>query len=106
MRIENKQISDENVHVDSNEYIYCLFIRCRIIFTGKGPVRFERCTFDACDWVFDAAAEETIQYLAALYAGLGPGGRDLVEGLFDSIRQGGTGHGTLRPSTPEELVRR
>lgn len=106
MLIEDKQISDENVYVDQNEYVHCLFIRCRIIFTGRGPARFERCTFDQCDWVFDGAAEETIQYLAALYNGLGSGGQDMVEGIFDSIRQGGTGHGILQASTRAELLRR
>lgn len=103
MIVQNKHIFDKNVLVDENHYIDCRFTRCRIIFTGKGPVRFDRCTFEECDWVFDDAAEETIQYLAAIYNGMGASGRDMVEGIFDSIRRGGTGHGILRPSTREEI---
>ena len=106
MRVENKLITDENVFVDQNEYINCVFERCRIIFTGKGPARFSGCRFILCEWVFDGAAEETIQYLAALYNGMGTGGADLVEGVFESIRKGGAVPETLEPISREELLRR
>jgi hypothetical protein len=40
-----------------------------------------------------------------MYNGLGPGGRDIVEGIFESIRQGGVGHGILT-STPSPALHR
>jgi hypothetical protein len=106
MKYDQKLFTDEDIRIDENVYTSCIFRNCRIIFTGKGPAQFSNCKFDQCQWVFDDAAEQTIQYLAALYTGLGPGGEDLVEGIFDSIRQGGVGHGAIVPGTPKELLRR
>jgi|SRR5689334_2185108 hypothetical protein len=106
MRYVNQQFRDENIHIDEDEYQFCRFQNCRIIFSGNGPARFSNCKFDECQWVFDGAAEETIQYLAALYSGLGAGGRALVEGVFQGIREGGVGHGTLIPGPPTEALRR
>jgi hypothetical protein len=105
MKYENSLITDENIRIDEDEFVNCLFKKCRIIFTGKGPALFTNCRFDECQWVFDDAAEETLQYLATLYQ-LGPGGESLVDGIFDSIRQGGVGHGTLIPGPSKELLRR
>ena len=70
MRFDQKLITDENIHIDEDEFTNCTFVNCRIIFTGKGPTRFTNCRFDECQWVFDGPAENTIQYLAALYTGL------------------------------------
>lgn len=106
MRYDQKLITDENIRIDEDEFTNCWFKNCRIIFTGKGPARFSNCKFDECQWVFDDAAEETIQYMAKLYTDLGLGGQALVEGIFDSIRQGGIGYGTLMPGPPKELLRR
>jgi hypothetical protein len=106
MKYDKQFITDENIRIDENEYTNSVFRNCRIIFTGKGPARFSNCQFEECQWVFDDAAEETIQYLAALYTGLDPGGKDLVEGIFDSIRRGGVGHGSLMPGPSKELLRR
>lgn len=106
MRYDHKLFTDEDIRIDEDEFTNCEFVNCRIIFTGKGPASFSNCKFDQCQWVFDGPAEDTIQYLAALYTGLGPGGQDLVEGIFDSIRKGGVGHGALIPGPPKEILRR
>ncbi|HEX5498449.1 MAG TPA: hypothetical protein VFX03_04445 [Thermomicrobiales bacterium] len=106
MRYVKKTFQNQNIHIDEDEYESCRFQDCRIIFTGKGPARFANCKFDECQWVFDDAAEETIQYLAALYTGLGAGGRALVEAIFQGIREGGVGHGTLVPGPSAAALRR
>lgn len=97
--------TDEDIHIDEARYVDCVFRNCRIIFTGKPLPGFENCSFDSCQWVFDGPAENTIQYFAALYTGLGPGGRELMEGIFDSIRRGGVGHGALVSGIPEPMLR-
>lgn len=99
MRHDNRHFTEETVKVDDNEYQNCRFTECRIVYTGTGIPKFANCVFERCQWVFDGAAENTIQYFASLYNGLGPGGRELIEGLFDSIRQGGVGYGALVPTS-------
>jgi hypothetical protein len=98
MRYENLHFTDETVAVDDNQYENCRFTASRIVYAGGGVPVFANCVFDSCQWVFDGPAENTIQYFATLYTGLGPGGQQLIEGVFDSIRQGGVGHGTLLPT--------
>ena len=97
--------TDEDVHIDEAKFINCIFRSSRIIYAGKPLPGFTNCSFDSCQWVFDGPAENTIQYFAALYTGLGPGGKELVEGVFDSIRQGGVGHGALVQGIPEPVLR-
>jgi hypothetical protein len=106
MRFIREVFRDETIEIDEDEYQQCRFVNCRIVFSGKGPARFSDCKFDECQWVFDGAAEETIQYLAALYTGVGEGGRMLVEAIFNSIRQGGVGHGALQREPPAAALRR
>lgn len=96
MRYVNQTFNDEAIDVDGNQFHRCTFNRCKIIFNGKAGTEFVGCLFNQCDWVFDKGAEETLQYLAGLYSGLGPGGQNIVEAVFDSIRQGGVGHGALQ----------
>jgi hypothetical protein len=98
MRYTFKQFDDETIRIDEDEYADCTFTKCRIVFTGAGPARFERCTFDRCEWVFAGAAETTLLYLRSLYSGIEPGGQELVEALFESIRKGGVGQGVLDPA--------
>lgn len=95
MRFQGQQFANKTVEVDNNQFVDCKFTNCVLRFTGAGAVGYQNCVFDRCEWMFDGPAETTIQYLAAMYQGLGPGGRDIVEGIFDSIRQGGIGHGIL-----------
>src|SRR5215218_1853227 len=88
-------ITDENVVVDGKTFNNCRFVECRILYKGGKVPEFTNCAFESCQWVFDGPAENTIQYFALLYTGLGLGGREIIEGIFDSIRQGGVGHGIL-----------
>jgi hypothetical protein len=105
MRFDGKQFTNQTIRVDENEFVNCKFVECRLIFTGAGSASFQSCLFERCEWIFDGAAENTIQYLAAMYNGLGLGGRDIVEGIFESIRQGGVGHGSLVSTASPALHR-
>jgi hypothetical protein len=95
---ESLLITDEDVDVDGKTFKNCRFVGSRIIYEGGEVPKFTNCIFERCQWVFDGPAENTIQYFALLYNGLGPGGHELIEGIFDSIRRGGVGHGTLLPT--------
>lgn len=86
--VRDETFGPGSVQVDDTLFIKCRFTQSKIIFEGTGPVSFDGCTFDRCDWVFDGPAEHALLYLTTLYHGLGDGGRELVEGIFESIRQG------------------
>jgi hypothetical protein len=83
----HRVFENELIDTDGNLYRDCKFVQCRVIFRGLAPVSFKDCDFTDCDWVFDASAQLTLAYLAALHRGLGDSGRKLVEDLFQRIRE-------------------
>ncbi|MFT4039246.1 MAG: hypothetical protein QM692_13755 [Thermomicrobiales bacterium] len=95
MRYDALLFTDESVTVDGNAFHDCQFRESRLIYNGGEPPVFTNCLFERCEWVFDGPAENTIQYFAGLYTGLGDGGRHMIETIFDSIREGGVGQGAL-----------
>src|SRR6266508_1854436 len=66
----------------------CHFIQCQFIYQGDPFVDFTNCTFKQCDWVVDGPAENTLVFLSKVYRGFGDEGRNLVESVFNSIRDG------------------
>ncbi len=105
MRYVGQIFNNEAIDVDSKKFERCTFNQCKIVFNGRAATEFSGCTFNECQWVFNAGAEQTLHYLTALYHGLGQGGSDIVEAIFDSIRQGGMGHGALE-DLPVPAIRR
>jgi hypothetical protein len=45
MRFENKVLKNGKVELDGNEYINCEFRNCKLIYRGKLPPKFEKCSF-------------------------------------------------------------
>ncbi len=100
-RFEGKTFEDQTIAIDGNQYINCTFIKCRIIFTGFEEGVFDECKFISCDWGFSGPAVNTLNYLAAIYNGLGENGHEMVEGIFESIRRGIVKTGELLASPNE-----
>jgi hypothetical protein len=96
--VENKQFDGVLVELDGMIFDRCIFTQCKLVFRADDSVSFNRCTFVRCDWVFDGAAERTLLYLSALYQGLRPEGGDLVEAIFQNIREGKVGEEITLPS--------
>ncbi len=103
--IADQTFEDERLEVDGTTFERCVFKRCRIVFSAIDTVSFKQCHFDSCEWVLDGSARSTMLYLSALYRGLGLGGRDLVETIFSSIRDGDFGDATATDSEKALLVR-
>jgi len=97
-RFENETFRGRTIEIDGNQYINCTFIKCRIVFTGFEEGVFDECKFIRCDWGFSGPAVSTLNYLAAIYNGLGENGQDMVEGIFESIRRGIVTSGELLSS--------
>jgi hypothetical protein len=98
MRYADKTFQQYAVNLDGNEFDHCIFIRCQMIYAGGGTVSFIGCRFNECDWVVDHAAERTLHFLSAIYRELGPQGHELVEGIFDQIRNGTIGQPSIVPA--------
>lgn len=98
MRYVGKTFRRQDIHLDGNQFELCIFIDCRIVYTAADTFSINGCTFTTCDWVFDGPAERTLYYLSALYRGLGPQGQELVETIFQQIRDGKVGEEQFLPS--------
>jgi len=90
---------DERLGVDGTTFERCTFTRCQIVFSAAEAVVLKECTFTDCNWVFAGPAETTLSYLSALYSGLHPAGEDLVETIFQAIREGTIGDDVVAVTT-------
>jgi hypothetical protein len=86
MEFVNQTFTGQTIRLDFNSFTGCQFVRCVMIFGGHGAFSFVGCTFSEVSWQFTEAAAMTLQTLAGLYHGMGEGGRDIVESLFETIR--------------------
>lgn len=84
-KIENRKYDNEVVNLDSNEFINCTFDGCTLVYRGGPLPKFSGNSIDKCIWNFSDAAELTLRFIAGLYQA-GDGGKDVVERMFDQIR--------------------
>ena len=89
-RVVGNTFKGMSILIDGSEYYECTFVRCTIRFGGKlEGLALVGCKFVDCTWELVYEADSTIEFLAQLYSGFGSGdpqGRDIVEGIFSSIR--------------------
>jgi hypothetical protein len=88
MRFEQKRFEGGRVDLDGNTFVGCHFVECKLIFRGQGWPRFDGCLFTQCDWVFDDAAELTLEFLAWMYRGLSDAGPGLIDEMITKIKHG------------------
>ena len=98
MRYVGQKFEQTAINLDGNQFERCIFIECKIIYTAIDTFAIDGCTFVRCDWVIDGPAERTLFYLSELYRGLGPQGEELVEAIFQQIRDGTVGQEQVLPS--------
>jgi hypothetical protein len=75
---------NSRVRVDNEEFHYCTFDDCVIVYAASAGVTFERCSFNKCSFAFEGAASNAVNFMKALYQ-LSP---ELIERTFDAIRLG------------------
>jgi len=85
MVTRGRRFSEQEIHLDGNEFLDCNFERCTLIYSGSEPVTIGGCTFDKCNLSFIGPAKLTLSFLTSLYHG---GFRDLIEATFKNIREG------------------
>ena len=77
--------SSERVVLDGKHFEDCSFDTCTLVYQGGVPPNFVRCDFAAPRFVFEEAAQSTIQFMSAIYNGID---ERIIERTFDEIRKG------------------
>lgn len=82
---EKQSFTNQEVILDGNQYIGCVFNRCVLVFSGGGLPVLERCTFNSTSIRLDDAAQDTLSYLsilskAGLYTNVG--------GVITNVKKG------------------
>jgi hypothetical protein len=87
--VTGEDYSSERVELDGKHFEDCRFDTCTLVYRGGVPPNFVRCDFAAPRFVFEEAAQSTIQFMSAIYNGID---ERIIERTFDEIRKGfGTG---------------
>ena len=84
--MERSTFENTTVSLDGVTFIGCAFRGCKLVFSATAPVSLQSCSFDNCTWEFRGAAGQTLEFLRAMYHGMGAGGRQLVETTFGQVR--------------------
>jgi hypothetical protein len=81
----NQHFTEERVVLDGKHFEDCTFENCDLVYRGGVPPNFIRSDFAAPRFVFEEAAQSTVQFMSAIYNGID--GR-IIEKTFDEIRAG------------------
>lgn len=84
-RIQNQQFVGERVVLDGKHFVDCTFENCDLVYRGGVPPNFIRSDFAAPRFVFEDAAQSTVQFMSAIYNGID---ERIIEKTFDEIRNG------------------
>lgn len=66
MQFKDRNFKDEDVRLDGNDYVGCRFENVRMIYAGGELPGFERCEFTSFRFMFEGAADRTVQLLQAM----------------------------------------
>ena len=83
--VSGQHFENEEITLDSKQFVGCNFERCTIKILGVAPFGLGGCTFDECSFVFEGSAQLTLQVLAMMYHN---GFKELIEDVFVSVRNG------------------
>lgn len=83
--VRNQHFSGERVVLDGKHFEDCTFETCDLVYRGGVPPNFVRSDFSAPRFVFEDAAQSTIQLMSAIYNGID---QRIIEKTFDEIRAG------------------
>jgi hypothetical protein len=87
MEYKSTQFKNDEVRLDGNAFVGCSFNNCVLVYGGGPlPVMINNSLKDV-RWDFREAASNTIQFMTAIYHGMGEGGRQLVEQTIENIRK-------------------
>ena len=88
MDYKDQTFTGEVVKIDDNKFEACSFVRCTVMYAGGDRFGLSHCTFDACAFSFEGAAQNTLNFMALLYGKGGSEGQKFVEGTFNELKLG------------------
>jgi hypothetical protein len=81
----DQHFAGERVMLDGKHFEDCMFENCDLVYRGGVPPNFIRSDFAAPRFVFEDAAQSTVQFMSAIYNGID---ERIIEKTFDEIRAG------------------
>lgn len=87
MEFNRKQFKNEEIRLDGNTFLGCSFDNCMMVYGGGPPPSMIDCSLNGVKWSFTEAASNTIQFMSAIYHGMGEGGKKVIEETFTNIRK-------------------
>ena len=86
--IKNKIFTEEHIIIDNKQFINCTFNNCDFVYRGSPTGFFSSCNFNTIkSWNFEGEAQNTLEFIAMTYHGIGEGGKKMMENLFEGIRK-------------------
>ena len=85
MQYRNQSFSNERIELDGKMFHHCEFINCELVFSGDRPPTFSDNRYVDTVFVMTGHATRTMYLLSNIYHA-GQGGREVVENIFDDIR--------------------
>ena len=99
MEYRNKVFAGERVTLSDNVFHNCTFRHCELIFDGDRSPTFHDNEFIDSTFVFSGAAARTLYFLGNIHHA-GGGGAEIVDRLFDQVRQGQVHGAQIRTAIP------
>lgn len=86
MELNGEKINSKKITLDGNSFIDCEISNCVLIYKGGVLPVLRDCKINDCQWNFTDQAANTLQFMAAMYNGMGMGGMDIVDQTIVNIR--------------------
>lgn len=83
--VQGERFTGTQLTIDGKHFEDCHFDTCTFVYRGGVPPNFVRCEFAAPHFVFEGAAQNTVQLMSAIYNGIDS---RIIEMTFDEIRKG------------------
>ena len=89
------------IFIDGGTFVECTFNNCTMIYSGLMQGQIQSCRFEGCEWKFSGPARNGLDFLGVIYS-IGDSGREIVEGIFQGIRDAGVKRAQER-ATPSRM---
>lgn len=86
MELNGEKISNKQVTLDGNSFIDCEISSCVLVYKGGTLPVLRDCQINDCQWNFSDQAANTLQFMSAMYNGMGMGGMEIVDQTIINIR--------------------
>lgn len=86
MELNGEKISNKQIILDGNQFVDCEISNSILIYKGGVLPVLRDCNINDCQWNFSDQAANTLQFLSAMYNGMGMGGMDIVDQTIVNIR--------------------